>query len=86
MKSKRYVNVVWLCVHVHVYVHSNRGLVITKEDNRVPGWKKVPSWKSCTKSMGAVAKKLEYKQKRDNRRSPIAGEYTLVCVCYYDEF
>ena len=34
----------------------------------------------CTKPMGAVAKKLEYKQKRDNRRSTVAGVYTLVLV------
>ena len=31
----------------------------------------------CTKPMGAVAKKLEYKQKRDNRSSMVAGIYTL---------
>lgn len=31
--------------------------------------------------MGAVAKKLEDKQKRDNGRSPIVGIYTLGCVC-----
>ena len=42
---------------------------------------KVQIWKMCTKPMGAVAKKLRYKQKRDNiGRSTVAGVYKLVCV------
>ncbi len=66
-------------VCVSLYTHSNRE-PITKEDNRAPGWVKVPIWNLCTKPMGAIAKKVESKQKRDNRRSPIAGVYTLGCV------
>ena len=53
----------------------------TIEDNRVPDCQRVPSWQSCTKLMGDLPKKLEYKQKRDNRGSPIAGKNTHVCVC-----
>ena len=30
--------------------------------------------------MGAVGKELEYKQKRDNRKSTVAGVYKLGCV------
>ena len=33
--------------------------------------------------MGAVAKNLGYKQKRDNRRSMVAGVYTLACVILF---
>ena len=36
---------------------------------------KVHSWNTCTKSMGAVAKKLGYIQKRDNWRSTVAAVY-----------
>ncbi len=32
------------------------GTYNTKENDRVPGWVKVPSWKVGTKPMGAVAK------------------------------
>ncbi len=52
-------------VRVGKYPHLNREL-ITKEDNRVPDWVKVPSRKVCTKQKRAIAKKLEYKQNRDN--------------------
>ena len=31
--------------------------------------------------MRGVAKMLEYKQKRNNGRTPFAGVYTVVCVC-----
>ncbi len=68
---------------VSLYTHSNQS-PITKEDNTVPGWVKVPSWKMCTKPMGAAAKKLKSKQKRDNRRSPIAVVYTLACAIDMD--
>ena len=53
-------------------------------DNRAgPLFQKGPQLETCTKPMGAVAKKLqtkEYKQKRDNKRmrSPVAGVYKLV--------
>ncbi len=67
------------CVCVGRYTHSQRG-PIAKEDNTVPGWGKGPSWKLCkkNKTMGAVAKKLQSKQNKENRRCPIAGVYTLV--------
>ena len=58
------------------YTHSNRG-PITKEDNRVHGSGQVHNWKIRTKPMGAVAKKFEYEQKRDNTRSTVAGVYEL---------
>ena len=37
--------------------------------------------------MRGVAKMLEYKQKRNNGRTPFAGVYTLVgvCVCVFGE-
>ena len=63
-----------------VYAFKPGTYSITKEDQWVTGSGEVPSWKSCTKPIGAVAKKLEYKQNRDNRRCPIAGVYTHVCV------
>ncbi len=71
-----------VCSYVCVarYTHSNWE-PITKEDNGVPSWAKVPSWRACSKPMGAVTKKLRYKQKRDNRRSLTAGVYTLACEC-----
>ena len=31
--------------------------------------------------MRGVAKMLEYKQKRNNGRTPFAGVYKFVCVC-----
>ncbi len=48
------------------YTHSNQG-PITKEDNRVPSWVKVPSWRACTKPMGAVAKKYIQEEDPDCR-------------------
>ncbi len=43
---------------------------LNKRNDRV----KVHRWKVCTKPMGAVAKMLVCKQKRDSRRSPIAAQ------------
>ena len=33
--------------------------------------------------MRGVAKMLEYKQKRNNGRTPFAGVYKFVCVCMW---
>ena len=52
-----------------------------KRNNRVPSWKKAPVCQTCTKHMRGVAKMLEYKQKRNNGRTPFAGVYKFVCVC-----
>ena len=52
-----------------------------KSNNRVPSWKKAPVCQTCTKHMRGVAKMLEYKQKRNNGRTPFAGVYKFVCVC-----
>ena len=54
-------------------IHSNRR-PITKEDNRVHGSGKVHSWKTCQNQREL----FHYKQKRDNRRSTVAGVYTSV--------
>ena len=51
-----------------------------KRNNRVPSWKKAPVCQTCTKHMRGVAKMLEYKQKRNNGRTPFAGVYKFVCV------
>ena len=51
-----------------------------KRNNRVPSWKKAPVCQTCTKHMRGVAKMLEYKQKRNNGRTPFAGVYTFACV------
>ena len=50
-----------------------------KRNNRVPSWKKAPVCQTCTKHMRGVAKMLEYKQKRNNGRTPFAGVYKFVC-------
>ena len=63
-----------------MYTHSNQGLYNIKKENRVHGYGKVHSWKTCTKPMGANAKNL-VQTKRDNRRSMVGGEYKLVRVC-----
>ena len=74
------LTILYVCVVcVGSFTPSNQA-PLTKEDNRVLVWWKVPSWKVCTKPIRAVAKKLRYKQKRDNKRSLIAGVFTLVCV------
>ena len=67
----------WVCVGR--YIHSNRGPT-TKVDNRVPGWVKVPSWKVCTKPMGAASQKFKYEQKRDSIGGPQLQVFTHLCV------
>ncbi len=83
VRTKRVEAIIHLsvCVCVGRYTHSNRG-PIKKEDNRVSQLGKGPSWKVCINPPGAVARNLQqkYKQKRNNRRSLIAGVDTLVRV------
>ena len=63
-----------------LFRHSN--ITYNKRNNRVPSWKKAPVCQTCTKHMRGVAKMLEYKQKRNNGRTPFAGVYKFVCVCF----
>ena len=77
---------VCVCVCVRLFRHSNRGLITkgtigSPVGNRVPSWKKAPVCQTCTKHMRGVAKMLEYKQKKNNGRTPFAGVYKFVCVC-----
>ena len=67
-------------VCVRLFRHSNRGL-ITKGTIGSPVGKRPPVCQTCTKHMRGVAKMLEYKQKRNNGRTPFAGVYKFVCVC-----
>ena len=69
-----------VCVCVRLFRHSNLGL-ITKGTIGSPVGKRPPVCQTCTKHMRGVAKMLEYKQKRNNGRTPFAGVYKFVCVC-----
>ena len=69
----------WVCVCVRLFRHSNRGL-ITKGTIGSPVGKRPPFAKRVQKHMRGVAKMLEYKQKRNNGRTPFAGG-VCVCVC-----
>ena len=59
---------VWVCLGIQTGTYNKR-------NNRVPSWKKAPVCQTCTKHMRGVAKMLEYKQKRNNGRTPFAGVY-----------
>ena len=66
----------WVCVWVCLGIQTG---TYNKRNNRVPSWKKAPVCQTCTKHMRGFAK--EYKQKRNNGRTPFAGVYKFVWVC-----